>query len=329
MKKIRLHKLLFDLVKEQSLDYTRPEIQRNIEQYGVYINDVAVFNRLEWVIEYDSISIDHWPQRNHGSFKDIALVAETENMMVFFKPPGVVVEPGNGHSKDNFLAWLRAQFEQQETLGEAHRFGLVHRLDKDTQGLLVIAKTPESYQHIKSQFKDRTVLKRYLTVLSGHCTHTFSVKTFNTRHKDIPTRQKAFADEREAQEYDSKYRFAHSTFTPIIFSEDTNQTLAQVQIYTGRMHQIRLHAEFAGYPVSGDTKYSHPKHRIASQNGSELDVKRMNHPEWEILISKIFTPSSFMLLSNELELSDIDGTRRSFVFKDVQEIIQNSDLTDR
>jgi 23S rRNA pseudouridine1911/1915/1917 synthase len=166
-------------------------------------------------------------------FKDRAL-------WVIDKPAGLVVHPGAGnatHTLQNALLAL------DPTLALLPRAGLVHRLDKDTSGLLIVARTPEAHAALVAAMAAREVQREYLAVCTGVMTGGGEVREPIGRHRTQRTRMAVRADGRSAL---TRYRVAQRFRA---------HTLAQVELETGRTHQIRVHLAHIGYPVVGDPVY--------------------------------------------------------------------------
>lgn len=162
------------------------------------------------------------------------------------KPPGLPVHPGPGHGSRTLLGGLLARFpgELEELAGDRGH-GLVHRLDLDASGLLVVARSPHAYDSLRRQFEARTVQKRYSTILAG-----------------LP----AWDEERVERPVHGKD--ATSVFR--VVERLGHATLVEVELITGRKHQIRWHAAALGHPVVGDGRYgparedSHPLRRLGT-----------------------------------------------------------------
>lgn len=321
--RIRLHKYLRDyLHARNNYDYSNPEIARNIEAYGVRLDGVLTQSRLAWVIPGQELTFD-WPERNHGDFSRVKVLETTEKYLLLYKPSGVVVQPGAGHEKDNLVTWLLENYPEQAAFDpETYPTrGLVHRLDKLTQGLLLVARDEATLQFFQDQFRARQVEKKYLAVLSGVLTETFEIKNYQARSQNNPTKNKLFWSAKEALTYDEKARFAHSAFTPLFVSRETDRTLAEVKIMTGRTHQIRLQAQALGHALVADGKYPRVQSSIpksAWQMSTEFDtgLRRMetsdlhhiNGEEFGELQVSIFGATEFCLLSNCLALEAPDGS---------------------
>lgn len=320
--KIRLHKITREHLKEQNNgDYTAPEIQRNIAENGVLVDGQLIKNRLEWIYPFQTISIN-WPKRSHGNFEDIKILQETNDYLVIFKPGGVVVQAGSGHQKDNLVEWLlQHQPSQKNFDSEVYPGrGLVHRLDKLTQGILLVAKNEQTLKFFQNQFRNREVKKKYLAIVTGELNQSYHIKNYQARNKNQPTKNKLFWDKNEAVRYDPKARNAESYFRPLFISRQRSQTICEVEIKTGRMHQIRLQAQAIGHALVADPKYPQientiPKAHISTDinfdtgvlNIENKDLHVINKQEFLELKYSIFGDTDFCLLSNYIKLQNPKG----------------------
>jgi 23S rRNA-/tRNA-specific pseudouridylate synthase len=134
--------------------------------------------------------------------------------------------------------------------------GLVHRLDKDTQGLLLVAKNLDSFHYLQDQFRSRRVVKKYLAVVEGIVNQTIHLENWQARSLSNPIEQKFFWTEVDAFGYSKDARHAESIIQPLFVCKETNQSIIQIQIKTGRMHQIRIQCLALGFPLSNDKSYN-------------------------------------------------------------------------
>jgi hypothetical protein len=134
--------------------------------------------------------------------------------------------------------------------------GLVHRLDKDTQGLLLVAKNLESFHQLQDQFRSRNVVKKYLAVVDGIVDQKIHLENWQARSLSNPIEQKFFWSETDAFGYSKDARHAESIIEPLFVCKEYNQSIIQVQIKTGRMHQIRIQCLALGFPLSNDKAYN-------------------------------------------------------------------------
>jgi 23S rRNA pseudouridine1911/1915/1917 synthase len=177
---------------------------------------------------------------------ELAIIYEDDDLVIINKPAGMVVHPSAGHREGTLIHAVLAHAPDIEGVGGVQRPGLVHRLDKDTSGLIVLAKNDQTHQYLQKLFKDREVNKTYIALLDGHPpTPTGRIEAAIGR--DPKNRQKM------AIVPDAKGKMAISEYKTLeTFSK---HTLVEVSIFTGRTHQIRLHMAFLNCPVVGDTTY--------------------------------------------------------------------------
>ena len=314
--KVRLHKKLTEIIFSnlyQQTEYTKSEIQKNIENYGVFVNGFKVFNRLHWSLKEDKIDFSHWPVRSKGNFAQIETVADEKDFLIIFKPKNLVVQPGAGHLKDNLITWLEENFSEQKKIDSITR-GLVHRLDKDTQGLLLIAKSQDSLEFFQNQFRDRQVEKKYLALVQGRVDKVLEIKGWQARAKKNPISQKFFQTELEAKNYDVKARYNHSVFYPKVFCPELNLGLVEVEIKTGRMHQIRLHAQQLGFNLFQDKIYFQKnqqkfKPETVLKQPLTKPILKISKQDFMNLYKKIFKTDvlGYSLLSNQLGFKTLDN----------------------
>jgi 23S rRNA pseudouridine1911/1915/1917 synthase len=196
------------------------------------------------------------------------ILYEDEALLVLNKPPGLVVHPAAGNETGTLV---NALLFHDPAFRGVDRAGIVHRLDKDTSGVMVVAKTNEAMDALQRQFKERRIEKRYLALVWGHPPATGRIENRIGRH---PVQRKKMTVLKEGgREAVSRYK---------VLEQFDDAALLQVQIETGRTHQIRVHMAHAGHPVVGDTVYGRarkkklplaPKRQMLHAAGLEF-----NHP---------------------------------------------------
>jgi 23S rRNA pseudouridine1911/1915/1917 synthase len=223
--------------------YSRTRIQRWIEEGAVRINGLAVSRARDLVVGGESATVEaRLPEESGIAAEKLPLdiVHQDAAVIVINKPPGLVVHPGAGN-RDHTLQ--NALLSHDPKLRRVPRAGLVHRIDKDTSGLLVVARTLEAHTALVTELAAHGIEREYLAVCTGAMTGGGTVDEPIGRHRTQRTKMTVRSDGREAvTHYRIEKRFrAH--------------TLARVRLETGRTHQIRVHLAHVGYPIVGDPVY--------------------------------------------------------------------------
>jgi 23S rRNA pseudouridine1911/1915/1917 synthase len=306
------------MLKEKG-DFTAPEIQRNIETYGVDVDGIVTHNRLQWVYLGSDVQIVNWPERERGSFDQVEFLCQDQTYAVIYKPMNLVVEPGAGHKTNNLTTWIREKYPSSN-------FELVHRLDKDTQGIMLVAKGQENKEFFQDQFRSHSITKKYLAVVDGRVEQGYKAQHFQSRSHTHPTKQILFWDEVKALEYDERSRNAESFIRPICISDELNQTLIEIKIETGRMHQIRLLCEALGFPLVADKVYNRKPSVafISSENVHtyfQTQIPQFSTSEFNNLKLNIFGDTEYCLLSNFLKITTPSEEVLDVQWKDIDALL--------
>jgi len=186
----------------------------------------------------------------------LTVVFENQDLMVINKPAGMVVHPAAGHATGTLVHAALAHAPELEGIGGERRPGIVHRLDKDTSGLIMVAKNERSHRWLQDQFRLRRVKKVYLALVDGFApTPTGRIEAFIGR--DPEHRKKmAIVSAQKGREAVTEYR---------VLETFANHSLIEAHPLTGRTHQIRLHLAFLGCPIVGDSIYGHRKPSLGLQ----------------------------------------------------------------
>lgn len=215
----------------------------------------------------DSIKIIQIHPKNTLKPEKIPLdiIFEDKNYAIINKPAGLVVHPGSGNKEHTLVHGLIHHFGKNLSARDPDRPGIVHRLDKDTSGLLIIAKNNETLRFFAKQFEGKTIQKTYFSLIDGHLKPIKgSIEAPLNRSRQ--NRQKISISTHKS----SRYALTHYEIEKY-FSLPIPCSLVRVKIETGRTHQIRVHFQSIGYPVLGDAIYGHPKNNVILE---ELGLKR-------------------------------------------------------
>jgi 23S rRNA pseudouridine1911/1915/1917 synthase len=183
----------------------------------------------------------------------LKIIYEDEDLLVVDKPPGLTVHPAPGHYSGTLVNAVLAHVPGLKA-GEASRPGIVHRLDKDTSGLIIVAKNAQAHLKLAEQFKNRTVTKIYLALVQGQLTPDEGIIEANIGRSPRDRRQMAVV---------SRGRAAATRYK--VIQRIGNYTLLEVRPQTGRTHQIRVHLAAIGFPVVGDGTYGAKSPFLARQ----------------------------------------------------------------
>lgn len=225
-------------------DISRSHAEKLIEQGNVTVNGSAREKKYK-VRTGDNIIVVIPPEKVPDLTPvemDLKIVYECENYAVIDKPAGVTVHPAHGTGADTIVNGLLHRFDIKDD--NDVRPGIVHRLDKDTSGLLIVAKNREAREKLSKMFADRTVDKKYLAVCAGNPKTDKFIAEF-----PIARSRK----DRKKMAVDESGKYAKSEIT--VLKRLRGAFLAEVKIYTGRTHQIRVHMAHLGFPLAGDTVY--------------------------------------------------------------------------
>lgn len=228
-------------------DLTRSRIKNLIEDGLVSLNDMPAKAGVK-VKGGDEISItipEPQPVKAEPEKIPLDIIYEDKDIIVINKPPGLAVHPGAGRAKGTLVNALLYHCRDLSGIGGELRPGIVHRIDKDTSGVLVVAKNDKSHQFLAKQFKEHSIKRRYLAIVSGYVKKDEGTVDLPIgRH--ISERKKMSVRTRKGRRAVTHYR---------VLKRFPFHTLLEVILETGRTHQIRVHLSAIHHPVIGDPVY--------------------------------------------------------------------------
>ena len=251
------------------LDYSREYIGKLIDaklvlvngkvikaSYKINLNEEIIIHDEEFKVEEDILPVK----------MDLNIVYEDEYLMVINKPSGLVVHPGNGNYNNTLVNGLMYYTKNLSDVGGEFRPGIVHRIDKDTSGLLLIAKTNQVHEILADDFKNKRIKREYIALLDGAFRQ-------GSATIDAPIGRDKQNREKMAVVEDGKHAVTHMK----VLKRYTEYTLVSCILETGRTHQIRVHMAYIGYPVHNDPVYAKKE---ATSFGQFLHSYKMNfvHP---------------------------------------------------
>jgi 23S rRNA pseudouridine1911/1915/1917 synthase len=235
-------------------DLSRAQVQRLIKDAYVTIDGAAA--KASYRLEAgDQVTVRIPPPQPTEVVAEaipLDVVYEDDDLLVINKPAGMVVHPAHGHATGTLVNAVLAHAPELEGVGGEQRPGIVHRLDKNTSGLIVVAKNDRAHRELQRQFKAREVSKAYLALVEGRVTPKQG--RIEAPIGRDPAHRQRMAVVRDGREAVTRYTVLET------FAE---HTLVEAEPVTGRTHQIRLHLAFIGHPIVGDTTYGRRKQRLA------------------------------------------------------------------
>lgn len=261
----RIDKVLAEVLA----NHTRSQIQQWVKEKLVSVNGQVIKSNYK-VQMGDKIVISiPEPEALSVEAEDIPLdiVYEDKAVVVVNKPQGMVVHPSAGHANGTLVNGLLYHIKDLSSINDVVRPGIVHRIDKDTSGLLMIAKNDAAHEALAKQLKDKTSLRKYVALVHGEIPHEKGRIEAPIGRSKVNRKMQAVVD-------GGKDAVTHFT----VLKRYTGYTLIELQLETGRTHQIRVHMQYIGYPVAGDPMYG-PKKTLTG-NGQFLHAKLLGfeHP---------------------------------------------------
>lgn len=260
------------VISSELEDVSRSHVQKLIEEGLVKVNDSVQTSKKLKVKFGDMIEIDMpEPVALTVEAEDVKLdiVYEDDDLMIINKPVGMVVHPAPGNYSGTLVNALMGYSDHLSSINGVIRPGIVHRIDKDTSGLIMIAKNNKSHNSLAEQLKEHTTTRKYIAIVHGKINEESGTITapIGRCSKD---RLKMAVTDKNSKEATTHFRVLERFY---------NYTLIECQLETGRTHQIRVHLSYIKHPLVGDTTYGIKKPKIKN-DGQLLHAKTLgfNHP---------------------------------------------------
>jgi 23S rRNA pseudouridine1911/1915/1917 synthase len=266
--------------------YSRARLQRLIRARFVRLNGQAARPR-DLVRAGDKIEVTEPPLEkidNRPEQIPLEILFEDNDLIVISKPAGLVVHPGAGHREHTLVNALLHHCPTLSGIGGKERPGIVHRLDKETSGCLVIAKNDQAHRGLSIQFAARSVEKIYLALVAGKLRRTAGVIEEKIGRHPVD-RQRMSVTSSRGRAAKTEYRVVRSS---------DKMSLIECQLHTGRTHQIRVHLHHLGHPVLGDKVYApklakdYPRQML---HAWKLGFQHPRTGEWKMFVA--LWPSDF------------------------------------
>lgn len=285
---LRLDKYLIDIIE----DKTRTQIQLMIENDEILVNNEPTKASYKLRKDDEILIIFEEPVNLDIIPEDIPLDVfyEDKDLIVVNKPSGMVVHPAFGNYQGTLVNALMHHCKDLSGINGVIRAGIVHRLDKDTSGLIVACKNDFTHKNLSKQFSDRTVTRKYIAIVHGIINH-------NLGKVEAPIGRSK--EDRKLMGVVENGRLAITNFR--VLERFSNHTVVELSLETGRTHQIRVHMKYIGYPVVGDPQYGLKKDK--SNHGQYLHAQTLGfiHPRTkEYMEFNSDLPDYFEAYLNEL-----------------------------
>ena len=252
MKKIRINKDLENIRLDKALsllleDVSRSKIQEHLDNGLILVNSKK--EKASYKLrENDEITVEDFPKESldvEAENIPLDIVYEDDDVIVVNKPKGLVVHPGAGNNEHTLANALKYHSDSLSSLNGDFRPGIVHRIDKDTAGLLIVAKNDETHAFLSSQLADHTLGRKYYALVLGNIEENEG-KIIAPIGRDQKYRQKMAVDLMHGKEAETSFK---------VIERLKDSTFVECSLKTGRTHQIRVHMNYINHPVIGDPIY--------------------------------------------------------------------------
>lgn len=284
------------LLPEFNNDWSRSQIQDWIKDDLVTVNDKVIksnykvkLNDSIIVTEKEVVEADIQPEN-----LNLDIYYEDEDVAIVYKPKGMVVHPSPGHYSGTLVNGLMYQIKDLSGINGEIRPGIIHRIDKDTSGLLMVAKNDIAHRGLVEQLMDKSVKRKYTALVHGNIPHDYG-----TIDAPIGRNEK----DRQSMDVVDNGKEAVTHFNVLEHFKD--YTLIECQLETGRTHQIRVHMKYIGFPLVGDPKYGPRKTLDIGGQALHAGVIGFEHPvTHEYIERQAELPEAFETLLEDIRLRE-------------------------
>ena len=299
--KIRTDLFIYESIKDNHPELTRSKLKNLLNSECIFLNETLLTKFNHKLSEGDIITIEIPPLRNTDITPQnipLDVIYDDDDIIIINKQKGLQSHPGGGNYNDTLVNALLYHFDGRLSgIGGVIRPGIVHRLDRKTTGLMVVAKNDLAHLHISEQLKDRSLKRTYLALAFG-IPHARSA-TIETLVKKHPIKRHLM----QVTRYDGKNAITKYTVKDTF---SNNIALLECNLKTGRTHQIRIHLSHIGHSVVGDQDYGHNTNKIKNLKHDELREK-LETIDGQLLHAyrlELIHPRTKKLVSFEAKLPD-------------------------
>lgn len=257
-------------ITAQNDEWSRSQVQSWLKEDFVLVNGEKIKRNYK-VKQGDEISVsvpDPKPLEVIAENIPLDIYYEDADVIVVNKPRGMVVHPASGHETGTLVNALMYHCKDLSGINGILRPGIVHRIDKDTSGLLMVAKNDVAHEKLAEQLREKTTVRKYIAIVHGVIEHEEGTIDAPIG-RDKQDRQSMTVTDENAREAVTHFK---------VLERFENFTLVQCQLETGRTHQIRVHMKYIGFPLAGDPKYGPRKTLDLDGQALHAAVLGFNHP---------------------------------------------------
>ncbi len=237
-----------DIVLQKELKTSRSQVENFIKTVGIKVNDKTIFKsgykiKIGDIISYDLPKVTS--KKEYEVNFDVDIIYEDDDLLVLNKPPFLTIHPAPSVKEATLVEWLKSKNFTLSNLSGEERAGIVHRIDKETSGALVVAKNNSSHSALSQQLSDKTMGRYYLAIIDSPLKEDIVIEKNIARNPK--NRLKMLASENG--------KYAKTSFKKLLLSKDEKYELIVAKLYTGRTHQIRAHLAYINRHILADFTY--------------------------------------------------------------------------